>query len=107
MWVVQSSTGCGFMYEEKLFPYHLYNPNSIMQLDCDRLPECFAESPRTHAISSGHFGSCTAFHLQGREYNIAQNNSYWSSINVRQAFEIPLHDYKVGGWYVITAIQIQ
>jgi hypothetical protein len=38
------------MYEDRLFPCHLHSPNSIIQLNCDRLPECFAESPKTHAI---------------------------------------------------------
>jgi hypothetical protein len=32
----------------------------------------------------------TWFHLSG--YISAQNKRYWSSINLRQTFEVPLHD---------------
>jgi hypothetical protein len=35
------------------------------------------------------------FHLSG--YINAQNNRYWSSINPRQIFEVPLHDKKMCG----------
>jgi hypothetical protein len=41
------------------------------------------------------------FHLSG-DIN-AQNNRYWSSINPRQTFEVPLHDQKTGVWCAITA----
>jgi hypothetical protein len=34
------------------------------------------------------------FHLSG--YINAQNNRYWSSINPRQTFEMPIHDQKIG-----------
>jgi hypothetical protein len=39
-------------------------------------------------------------------YISAQNNMYWSSINLRQAFEVPLHDQKIGVQCAITATQI-
>jgi hypothetical protein len=29
-------------------------------------------------------------------YASAQNNRYWSSINLRQTFEVPLHDQRIG-----------
>jgi hypothetical protein len=45
------------------------------------------------------------FHLSG--YINAQNNRYWSSINPRQTFEVPLHDQKVGVWCAITASRIE
>jgi hypothetical protein len=61
MWIVHSEFNWMWpYYEDKLFLYHLHSPNSIIQLNCDRLPECFAESPRTHAIPSGHFGDSVA-----------------------------------------------
>jgi hypothetical protein len=41
------------------------------------------------------------FHLSG--YISAQNNRYWSSINPRQTFEVPLHNQKIGVWCAITA----
>jgi hypothetical protein len=41
------------------------------------------------------------FHLSG--YINAQNNRYWSSINLRQTFEVPLHNQKIGVWCAITA----
>jgi hypothetical protein len=44
------------------------------------------------------------FHLSG--YINAQNNRYWSSINPRQTFEVPLHDQKIGVWCAITASRI-
>jgi hypothetical protein len=44
------------------------------------------------------------FHL--REYINAQNNRYWSSINPKQTFEVPLHDQKTGVWSAITASRI-
>jgi hypothetical protein len=44
------------------------------------------------------------FHLSG--YINAQNNGYWSSINPRQMFEVPLHDQKIGVWCAITASRI-
>jgi hypothetical protein len=44
------------------------------------------------------------FHLS--RYISAQNNRYWSSINLRQTFEVPLHDQKIGVWCAITAIWI-
>jgi hypothetical protein len=44
------------------------------------------------------------FHLSG--YINVQNNRYWSSINPRQTFEVPLHDQKIGVWCVITASRI-
>jgi hypothetical protein len=44
------------------------------------------------------------FHLSG--YINAQNNRYWSSINPRQVFEVPLHDQKIGVWCAITASRI-
>jgi hypothetical protein len=31
---------------------------------------------------------------------------YWSSINPRQTFEVPLHDQKIGVWCAITASRI-
>jgi hypothetical protein len=34
------------------------------------------------------------FHLSG--YITAQNNTYWSIVNLRQTFEICLHDQKIG-----------
>jgi hypothetical protein len=34
------------------------------------------------------------FHLSG--HINAQNNRYWSSINPKQTFEVPLHDQKIG-----------
>jgi hypothetical protein len=39
------------------------------------------------------------FHLSG--YISAQNNRYWSRINPRQTFELPLHDQKIGVWCAI------
>jgi hypothetical protein len=44
------------------------------------------------------------FHLNG--YINAQNNRYWSSINPRQTFEVPLPDQKTGVWCAITASRI-
>jgi hypothetical protein len=44
------------------------------------------------------------FHLSG--YINAQNNRYWSSINLKQTFEMPLQDQKIGVWCAITASQI-
>jgi hypothetical protein len=44
------------------------------------------------------------FHLSW--YINAQNNRYWSSINPRQTFEVPLHDQKIGVWCAITASRI-
>jgi Asp-tRNA(Asn)/Glu-tRNA(Gln) amidotransferase B subunit len=44
------------------------------------------------------------FHLSG--YINAQNNRYWSSINLKQMFEVPLHDQKIGVWCAITASRI-
>jgi hypothetical protein len=44
------------------------------------------------------------FHLSG--YINAQNNRYWSSINPKQTFEVPLHDQKIGVWCSITASRI-
>jgi hypothetical protein len=44
------------------------------------------------------------FHLSG--YISAQNNRYWSSINLKQTFEVPLCDQKIGVWCAITALQI-
>jgi hypothetical protein len=44
------------------------------------------------------------FHLSG--YINAQSNKYWSSINPKQTFEVPLHDQKIGVWCAITASQI-
>jgi hypothetical protein len=44
------------------------------------------------------------FYLSG--YIIVQNNRYWSSINPRQTFEVPLHDQKIGVWCAITASRI-
>jgi hypothetical protein len=41
------------------------------------------------------------FHLSG--YINAQNNRYWSSINPRRMFEVPLRDQKIGVCYAITA----
>jgi hypothetical protein len=38
------------------------------------------------------------FHLTGCISR--QNNSYWSSINPRQTFEVALHDQKIGVWCV-------
>jgi hypothetical protein len=32
----------------------------------------------------------------------AQNNRYWSSINQRQTFEVPLHNQEIGVWCAIT-----
>jgi hypothetical protein len=43
----------------------------------------------------------TWFHLSG--YISAQNNRYWSIINPKQTFEVPLHDQKIGVWCAITA----
>jgi hypothetical protein len=34
---------------------------------------------------------------------ITLNNMYWSSINPRQTFEVPLPDQKIGVWCVIRA----
>jgi hypothetical protein len=44
------------------------------------------------------------FHLSG--YISAQNNRYWSSINPRQTFEVPLYDQKIGVLCAITASRI-
>jgi hypothetical protein len=44
------------------------------------------------------------FHLSG--YINAQNIRYWSNINPRQTFEVPLHDQKIGVWCAITASRI-
>jgi hypothetical protein len=33
------------------------------------------------------------FHLSG---HIAENNMYWSSVNLRETSEVPLHDQKIG-----------
>jgi hypothetical protein len=44
------------------------------------------------------------FHLSG--YINAQNNRYWININLKQMFEVPLHDRKIGVWCSITASQI-
>jgi hypothetical protein len=44
------------------------------------------------------------FHPNG--YINAQNNRYWSSINPKQTFEVPLHDQKIGVWCAITASRI-
>jgi hypothetical protein len=44
------------------------------------------------------------FHLSG--YINAQNNRYWSSINPRQTFEVPLHDQNIGVWCAITLSRI-
>jgi hypothetical protein len=44
------------------------------------------------------------FHLSG--YINYQKNRYWSSINPRQAFEVPLHDQKIGVWCAIIASRI-
>jgi hypothetical protein len=40
------------------------------------------------------FTNETWFHLSG--CISAQNNRYWSSINPRQTFEVPLYDQKIG-----------
>jgi hypothetical protein len=44
------------------------------------------------------------FRLSG--YINAQNNMYWSSINPKQTFEVPLHDQKIYVWSAITASRI-
>jgi hypothetical protein len=44
------------------------------------------------------------FHLSG--YINAQNNRYWSSINLKQTFEVPLHDQKISVWCAITDSRI-
>jgi hypothetical protein len=44
------------------------------------------------------------FHLSG--YISAQNSRYWSSINPRQMFEVPLRDQKIGMCCAITASRI-
>jgi hypothetical protein len=41
------------------------------------------------------------FHLS--EYINAQNR-YWSSIKSRKAFEVPLHNQKIGVWCAIATI---
>jgi hypothetical protein len=43
-------------------------------------------------------------HLNG--YVSAQNNGHWSSINLRQIFEAPLHNHKIGVWCATTATRI-
>jgi hypothetical protein len=43
------------------------------------------------------------FHQSG--YVNTQNNRYWSSINPRHPFEVPLHNHKIGVWCAITATQ--
>jgi hypothetical protein len=44
------------------------------------------------------------FHLNG--YINAQNKRYWSSINPKQTFDVPLHDQKICVWCAITASRI-
>jgi hypothetical protein len=44
------------------------------------------------------------FHLN--RYSNAQNNRYWSCINSRQSFEVPLHNRKIHVWCTTTAIRI-
>jgi pimeloyl-CoA synthetase len=41
------------------------------------------------------------FHLTG--YISTQNSGYWSSTNLKQTLELPLHDQKIGVWCAITA----
>jgi hypothetical protein len=43
------------------------------------------------------------FHLS--RYINAQNNRYWSSINLKQTFEVPLYDQKIGVWCANTVSQ--
>jgi hypothetical protein len=44
------------------------------------------------------------FHLSG--YSNAQKYMYWSSINLRQTFEVHIHDQKIGVQHAIIATRI-
>jgi hypothetical protein len=48
------------------------------------------------------FAHETSFHLSG--CISGQNSSYWTSINLRQTSEVPLHDQVTGMWWAITAM---
>jgi hypothetical protein len=39
-------------------------------------------------------------------YISAQNSKHWSSINLREILEVPIHNQKIGMWHAITAMQI-